>query len=526
MILKNLTLRAKLMTGFLALAVVVLLVSALAVTSLSQSNNRFVAYTTGAGMKEAVASELQGAAARRAIAVRDMLLVTDAAQARAYGDRAAAEHVAVGKALAELKRMVAETRDTDARDDEMVAEIARIEAQYGAVAVSIVKQASEGQRDEAMRRIIGECQPLLASLVKALDDFLVTEKQATAKRTEASNAEFVRDRWLLIGGAVVAFVLALGLGGLLSGAIVGPLRRAIAVAEAVAAGDLSADIRVDSRDETGQLMGALSKMNGGLLQLVAQIRQSADSISTASAEIASGNQDLSSRTEQQASALQQTAASMQQMTSTVQQTAESSRQASQLASAATEVAGRGGDVVQRVVRTMGEISDASRRIADIIGVIDSIAFQTNILALNAAVEAARAGEQGRGFAVVASEVRALAGRSAEAAREIKSLIHASAEKVDVGSQLVGEAGTTMGDIVGQVQRMTDLMAEINAAASEQSGGIGQVSQAVASIDQGTQQNAALVEQSAAAAESLRQQAAGLLQVIAQFRTGPHGHLAA
>jgi methyl-accepting chemotaxis protein-1 (serine sensor receptor) len=206
------------------------------------------------------------------------------------------------------------------------------------------------------------------------------------------------------------------------------------------------------------------------------------------------------------------------MTSTVQQTAESSRMASQLASAATEVAGRGGDVVQRVVTTMGEISDASRRIADIIGTIDGIAFQTNILALNAAVEAARAGEQGRGFAVVAGEVRALAQRSGQAAREIKSLIGASVERVEAGSQLVGEAGATMGDIVSQVRRMTDLMVEINASATEQSSGIGQVNQAVASIDQGTQQNAALVEESAAAAESLQHQASGLLDVIAQFKT--------
>jgi methyl-accepting chemotaxis protein-1 (serine sensor receptor) len=261
-------------------------------------------------------------------------------------------------------------------------------------------------------------------------------------------------------------------------------------------------------------------MNDGLVDMVGRVRQSADSIATASQQIASGNQDLSSRTERQASALQQTAASMQQMTSTVQHTAESSRQASRLASAATEVAGRGGDVVKRVVATMGEISESSRRIADIIGTIDSIAFQTNILALNAAVEAARAGEQGCGFAVVAGEVRGLAQRSAQAAREIKALIGASVEKVAAGSQLVGEAGSTMGDIVSQVRRMTDLMAEINASATEQSSGIGQVNQAVAAIDQGTQQNAALVEQGAAAAESLQQQASGLLELIAQFKMAP------
>jgi len=515
--MNNLNLRTKLMVGFSMLAMVVLFVSLLAMRSLTQSNDRFVSYTTGVGLKEAVAAELQGAAARRAIAVRDMVLSEDAVSARQFGERAAADHAAVTEALSKLKRMVEETRGVDV-DDKLVGEIERIEQQYGAVAQSIVKQAGEGHRDEAIHRIMRECQPLLDALIKAVDNYLAFEKQATVQRTEASNKSFGHDRQLLMAGSVLAVISALLFGWRLSDNLTRPLRSAIAVAEAVAGGDLTTNVRVESRDEAGQLLAALQRMNEGLLQMVSQIRQSADSISIASQEIATGNQDLSSRTEHQASALQETAASMQQMMGTVHQTADSARQANQLASAAVEVAEQGGRVVQRVVQTMGEISDSSHKVADIIGTIDGIAFQTNILALNAAVEAARAGEQGRGFAVVAGEVRALAQRSANAAREIKSLIQASVERVESGSVLVEEAGTTMDEIVGHIRRMTDLMAEINASSAEQSTGIAQVNQAVASIDQATQQNAALVEESAAAAESLQQQAAGLSQVVAQFKT--------
>jgi len=322
----------------------------------------------------------------------------------------------------------------------------------------------------------------------------------------------------LIGACLAATLAAVVMGWLLSNDVTLPLKRALRLAEAVASGDLRSDIVVDRSDETGALLAALKRMNDSLAAMVGRVRQSADGIATTSAQISTGNQELASRTGQQAGALQQTAASMQQMTSTVQQNADGSRQAGQLASSAADAAGRGGQVVARVVETMGEITASSKKIADIIGVIDGIAFQTNILALNAAVEAARAGEQGRGFAVVASEVRSLAQRSAQAAREIKSLIGSSVDKVEAGSRLVGEAGSTMSDLVSQVRRMTDLMTEINVSSAEQSTGIVQVNQAVASIERGTQQNAALVEQSAAAAASLKDQAADLLGVIAEFKT--------
>ena len=299
-----------------------------------------------------------------------------------------------------------------------------------------------------------------------------------------------------------------------------PLDEARKVVARIAGGDLSQPVPAGGRDEPAALMCELGRMQQSLARMVAQVRASSDSIGAASAEIASGNQDLSQRTEQAASNLQQTASSMEQITGTVRQSADSARQANQLASSAARVAARGGTVVSQVVTTMDEINASSKKIADIIGVIDGIAFQTNILALNAAVEAARAGEQGRGFAVVASEVRSLAQRSAQAAKEIKSLIGASVEKVDSGSRLVADAGQTMQEIVGSVQRVSDIIGEITAASAEQSDGIGQVSSAVTQLDRMTQQNAALVEQGAAAAESLKEQAVRLAGAVGTFKVDP------
>ena len=303
--------------------------------------------------------------------------------------------------------------------------------------------------------------------------------------------------------------------------ICGPLDEACQLADRIAGGDLSHPVQARGRDEPAALLRALAQMQQSLAGIVAQVRASTDSIGTASAEIASGNQDLSQRTEQAASNLQQTASSMEQLTGTVKQSADSARQANQLASSAAQVAARGGSVVSQVVTTMEEINASSKKIADIIGTIDGIAFQTNILALNAAVEAARAGEQGRGFAVVASEVRSLAQRSAQAAKEIKSLIGASVEKVESGSRLVADAGQTMQDIVSSVQHVSDIIGEITASAAEQSEGIGQVNGAVTQLDRMTQQNAALVEQSAAAAESLKEQAMRLAGVVGTFRLDAH-----
>ncbi|MFG6465657.1 methyl-accepting chemotaxis protein [Roseateles sp. BYS87W] len=363
----------------------------------------------------------------------------------------------------------------------------------------------------------------LASKARELSDQLV-QLQIDEGAAEYQQGQSTRNT--AVAATLALTVVALLLGGALAWAITrsitDPVRRAMQVAQAVAEGDLRSDIRADGRDEIATLLAALGQMNEGLVHIVRQVRQGADSILTGAGEIASGNADLSQRTEEQAANLEETAASMEEMNATVRQNAETARTATQLAESASTVAVRGGDVVQQVIHTMGEISNSSRKIADIIGTIDGIAFQTNILALNAAVEAARAGEQGRGFAVVAGEVRALAQRSAQAAREIKALISHSVDDVEAGSRLVGEAGSTMADVVTQVRRVADLIAEIGSATQEQTTGIGQVSEAVTELDRVTQQNAALVEQAAAAADSLKGQAQRMNEVVGVFKIGD-GH---
>ncbi len=347
---------------------------------------------------------------------------------------------------------------------------------------------------------------LLAQQRKAIDD--------TAHAIETANGRSFTLLLLLCG-----LVVALGsiCAWLITRSITVPLQAAVKVAETVAAGDLRTHFGAAASDEIGDLMRALHGMNEALRKVVSEVQTGTNAIATASGEIAAGNQDLSSRTEQQASSLEETASSMEELTSTVKQNADNARQANQMAVAASGVAERGGSIVSQVVDTMGAIDTASTKIVDIIGVIDGIAFQTNILALNAAVEAARAGEQGRGFAVVATEVRSLAQRSAAAAREIKTLIGDSVDQVNNGTRLVQQAGSTMGEVVDSVRRVTDIMAEITAASAEQSLGIDQVNQAIAQMDQVTQQNAALVEEAAAAAESMQDQAARLAQVAAGFQ---------
>ncbi|MDE2402109.1 MAG: MCP four helix bundle domain-containing protein [Burkholderiales bacterium] len=359
--------------------------------------------------------------------------------------------------------------------------------------------------------------PLTDPLSDALDQLSFLQLDESKHLYEHSQESYQQVLWTNVAATSVVLLLSGLMAWLLIRAIIRDLSEAVRVADTVAQGDLSSRIEVKSQDETGRLLTSLKRMNDNLITIVGQVRNASDSIATGSAQIAMGNADLSQRTEEQASNLQQTAASMEQLTTTVTQNSDTARQANQLATSASVVATQGGEMVSQVVVTMERITASSRKISDIIGVIDGIAFQTNILALNAAVEAARAGEQGRGFAVVASEVRSLAQRSAQAAKEIKSLISESVKEVEGGSKLVDDAGHTMKDIVTQVKRVTDLIGEISSASSEQSSGIGQIGNAVSQLDQVTQQNAALVEESAAAAESLKHQAAQLAQTVSVFR---------
>jgi len=363
----------------------------------------------------------------------------------------------------------------------------------------------------------GESEGAFVAVAETLGQLQRLNADNATQASEEARQVFSVARISLLATLAVCVVLAALLGVGITRAVTGPARHAVRAARAIAEGDLTTEVPAGGKDEMGQLLTALADMRDNLARVVTGVRSNAEGVASASSQIASGNNDLSARTEQQASALEETAASMEELGSTVRQNADNARQANQLAVSASTVAVQGGDVVAEVVETMKGINASSNKIADIISVIDGIAFQTNILALNAAVEAARAGEQGRGFAVVAGEVRSLAGRSAEAAKEIKSLITASVERVEQGTALVDKAGATMTEVVASIRRVTDIMGEISAASSEQSAGVGQVGEAVTQMDQATQQNAALVEEMAAAASALNAQAGELVNAVAVFK---------
>ncbi len=508
----NLRIAHKLWLSVLALIVLLVAVVGFAAYRSSKSQAQADAVTRELASRVESALKWQGLTETNAARTQAMIVSSDPAVAVEFKDVIAA----TSAQISQVQKLLESIASNDADKTQM----AKIAAARSAM-LDLRKQATqlkgEGRGDEAITLVKQSYNPAVAAYLQALRDFVDLQQKYSAQRQAELGAD--RMRTVQLAGLMVALVLlGLGVGAyFLIRNIQQPLMQAQTLAQRIADGDLSSQESVARRDEFGDLLRALYGMSESLGRMVHQVRQSTDSIATASAEIASGNHDLSARTEQTASNLQETAAAMEQFTSTIQQSAASAQQASTLATGASGVARRGGEVVKEVVSTMEDIHRSSQKIADIIGVIDGIAFQTNILALNAAVEAARAGEQGRGFAVVASEVRSLAGRSAEAAKEIKQLIGASVEKVELGSRLVQDAGGTMQEIVQSVQRVTDMIGEVTAASTEQSTGIGQVNQAVVNLDQMTQQNAALVEQSTAAAQSLREQAQQLAQAVSVFK---------
>ena len=463
-------------------------------------------------------SEMRANLNRIGARLRDLVLAGGESDRQTYLERINGNRIRYDKAEVELARMFDTLTLTTVEEQTTFARTRELKDQAWIVNNRVIELVQLGRTEEAARLIQQEMLPVHDAWIYALNDLMNIE----VKLNEEAGARALRineqSRMLMSGIGVLALGLGILAAWLITRSIVTPIAQAVQVAQTVAAGDLSTAITTDGRDEMARLLGDLQRMQDRLTQVVAGVRQGADAVSIASAEIAQGNHDLSARTENQASALEETAASMEELASTVKQNADNARQANELARGASAVAVQGGEIVVRVVNTMKGINNSSRRIADIIGVIDGIAFQTNILALNAAVEAARAGEQGRGFAVVAGEVRNLARRSAEAAKEIKLLITDSVERVEQGSTLVDQAGRTMSEIVDGIRRVTDLMGEISVASSEQSQGVAQIGEAVSHMDQVTQQNAALVEEMAAAASSLRNQAQELVQSVAVFKT--------
>jgi len=394
------------------------------------------------------------------------------------------------------------------------------DSKLGGIVTALAANSDEAKQKELFVQFYQQyhtSEPLFAKAEQTLNKIIELNDRVATESIQSGTAAVVASERAMVATALIAMALAIAVAWYIAMAITRPIESAVKVAQTVAAGDLTSNIAIDTREETGQLLQALKDMNDGLIRVVGQVRKGTDTMASATREIATGNMDLSSRTEEQASSLEETASSMEELTSTVRHNTDNALQANQLAKTASSVAAKGGEVVARVVETMDSINESSSKIVDIISVIDGIAFQTNILALNAAVEAARAGEQGRGFAVVASEVRNLAQRSAAAAKEIKQLIGDSVEKVGAGSKLVGEAGATMGEVVSSVQRVTDIISEISLATQEQSAGIDQINMAISQMDHVTQQNAALVEEAAAASAALEEQAARLMEVVSVFK---------
>jgi methyl-accepting chemotaxis protein len=521
--LSNFSIRAKIGTGFAFIVAIMVVLGALALAKLAAVNTTTEQIATNNLPSIKLASKMSDLVQiiRRSEA-RHVMSTSDS-EMKVQDQRIAATR----KDLADQEPVAAKVFDTEG-EREVLANFKQHRDDWYAVWDQKMRpQSIKGAEGTAEAQKIYTGESSKAFNLALTDVQKLTEINAKESEDAWAKAQgvYADARMLVIACIVVAVAVAIALAMLISSAIAKPIDAAVQATSAIASGDMTQSMHTDGSDETARLLQALESMRSSLVGVVKSVRQGSEMVATASAEIAQGNNDLSARTESQASALEQTAASMEELSAQVQHNAENARQANQVAASASEVAVRGGEVVGQVVQTMKEINDSSKRISEIISVIDGIAFQTNILALNAAVEAARAGEQGRGFAVVASEVRALAGRSADAAKEIKQLIGASVERVEQGSALVNDAGTTMEEVVSAIKRVTDLVGEIDSASNEQAAGVAQVGEAVSQMDQATQQNAALVEQMAAAASSLKMQAGDLVRTVAVFKLDAMGGVA-
>ena len=517
--LLNLRIRTRLFLAFSGVFVLMLVLAGYASLRMDAMKDRLTHVTQSNNQQVAQVTKMIYSVSQRAIALRNLALLKDPELKKQ-------ELEAIDKAGKDYAESYAKLLELIKTFDASEAEKALLEAMERADKTTsplMAKAAELGQAEDsaaAVDFLMEKVRPRQARWIIVLQTMAGLQDKTSREFMQDAEADFARAKLLmlalvgfaLVGGAVVAWMVTVS--------ITRPLGSAVAMARTVADGDLSREVKVNRKDELGDLLRALDEMRQRLSTVVASVRAGSESIATGSGEIAAGNADLSQRTERQAASLQQTAASMEQIRVTTRNNADTAVQARNVADGASAAATKGGQVVGQVVHTMQEIAASSKRVVDIIGVIDSIAFQTNILALNAAVEAARAGEQGRGFAVVASEVRSLAKRSADAAREIKTLIHDSVERVEAGSKLVQGAGVTMDDIVGRVQRVTAMIGEISQSSHQETSGIDQIGDAVTELDQVTQQNAALVEQSAAAADSLSQQAGRLLETVGAFKLKP------
>ncbi|MDP2026865.1 methyl-accepting chemotaxis protein [Sulfuriferula sp.] len=519
MALANMKIGLRLGIGFGVILTLLLGIAAVGITQMDKIQQNLHEITSINNLELALANTTASSVRDIASYSRNMLLLTDPAELNKEQSKIEVARAQSRDATGKLEKMFNELPGTAEIEKAQSSKIKELRESALPLIDQVVALATQDKKAEALSVLITQAEPATRKWLGAIEELQGIEAQLNEQTRKDSVQAFNSASNMMFGLTGLALVLGGLIAWLITRSITRPINQAVKIAQTVAAGDLTSRIEVNSRDETGQLLQALKDMNDSLSKIVGQVRTGTDTIATASSQIAAGNLDLSSRTEEQASSLEETASSMEELTSTVKQNADNARQANQLAVSASEVAVKGGTVVSQVVDTMSSINASSKKIVDIIGVIDGIAFQTNILALNAAVEAARAGEQGRGFAVVAAEVRNLAQRSASAAKEIKTLIDDSVEKVDTGAKLVDQAGATMSEIVESVKRVTDIMGEITAASQEQTSGIEQINQAISQMDEVTQQNAALVEQAAAASESLQDQAGNLAQVVSIFNLG-------